>query len=106
MIPPLIPDRLFATRAFGDEDMTRRLFIVGWHLVTATFFCSAVALTLLGLGLVNDAALPRFIGALHASFVALPLFIVAGRLPVAIRRPTPIAFFTCLGTVAVVGWLG
>jgi hypothetical protein len=106
MIAPLIPERLFATSTFGDAEMSGRIYTVGWHLVTAVFFCSAVALTLLGLGVVVDPPMARFIAVVHASFVLLPLFIVARRLPATIGRPVPIAFFTCLGTVAVLGWLG
>lgn len=106
LIAPLFPDRLFATPSFGDEDITRRIFIVAWHLVTAVFFCSGVALLLLGLGVIGDAWLPRFVGLVHGSFVLLALAVVGARLPATVRRPIPIAFLTCMSAVAVLGWLG
>jgi hypothetical protein len=106
MIAPLIPERLFATPMFGDAEMSGRIYIVAFQLITAVFLCSAVALTLLGLGVVHDPLMARFIAVVHASFVLLAALIVGRRLPAAIGRPVPIAFFSCIGAVAVLGWLG
>src|SRR5438105_5000706 len=90
LIAPLFPDRLFATRSFGDADITRRIFITQWHLVTAVFFCSGVALLLLGMGVLEGLWLPRFIGAVHTAFVLIAALIVGRRLPAAAPRPIPI----------------
>jgi hypothetical protein len=100
----IAPLRTHPTQAFGDEDISRRIFIVAWHLVTAVFFISGVAFVGLALGRLSGQWLPRFIGALHGSFALVALAVVRGRLLEVVRRPVPIAFFSVMTTVAVLGW--
>ena len=106
MIGPLTSDRLFATDAFGGAEISRRVFIVTWHLVTAAFATSAAALLLLALGTAADTMLPRFIAAMHASFLVVAGVVLLRRRPGLIARPIPIAFVSCMTAVAVMGWLG
>ena len=105
VIAPL-RDRLFATAGFGDEDMTWRILNVSWQLVTAAFFCSGVLLLLAGLGVVDAPRAPRFVALLHGSFIAVALAIVGRRVPVALPRPVPVAFFSVLTMVTLTAWLG
>jgi hypothetical protein len=106
MVAPLKPDRLFSTAAFGDGDVSYRLFNVVWHIITAAFFCSGAAWLLLASGRLPASLLPPFISVLHASFILVALVCTAGRLPSLIRRPIPITFFTCMTLAALVGWIG
>lgn len=105
IITPLTRDRLFATRAFGDTDMSRRILVVTWHIVTAAFAFAAVVLSLLSFGLVTGAAVPRFLAAMHASFLLVGLGVVGGRFR-ALLRPIPALFAICMSTVCLTGWLG
>ena len=104
MIAPLIRAGLHATGEFGDAEMSGRILTVAWHLTTVVFACSAVALGLLGFGIVTDVAVARFIAACHAAFVLLGAAVVGRRLPAVLPRPVPISFFACLSAVAVLGW--
>ena len=106
LFSPLGRDRLFATSAFGDEEMTRRILLVAFHLVTAVFACSGIAFVLLALGRVEGTATARFIGAMHLSFAVTAVGIVGERALAAFRRPIPIAFGSVMTTVGVLGWLG
>lgn len=106
LMSPLTRDRLFPTRAFGDEDMSWRILAVSWHLVTAAFASSGVALLLLALNLLHGTSLPLVLAATHASFLLVALSIVGSRLLPAFRRPIPIAFAMCMTTVSVAAWLG
>ncbi len=106
VLTPLTRDRLFATRAFGDEDMTRRIFAVSWHVVTAAFGSSAVAFLLLATGRLQGTALPLVLSAMHATFLAVGLSLVGRRAAAAFRRPIPITFATCMTTACVSGWMG
>ena len=95
--------RLFATGTFGDEDMTYRIHLVSWHVVTTVFGGSGVAWLLMAAGILHGPELPRFLGALHLGFILVAAVVVRGRLPTAMRRPVPIAFGVCMSTVALVG---
>jgi hypothetical protein len=100
------PIALFPTKAFGDEDMTRRILLVGWHLITLFFGLSGAAFLLLALGALEGTALPRFLGSVFAAFALCAFALVGARLPAALKRPIPIAFSSVMATVALVGWLG
>ncbi|MBI3537925.1 MAG: hypothetical protein HY070_10240 [Chloroflexi bacterium] len=106
LMSPLTRDRLFPTRAFGDEDMSWRIFAVTWHVVTAAYASSGVALLLLALGLLHGTSLPLSLSAMHATFLIVGVSIVGRRLLSALRRPIPIMFAICMTTVCVAGWLG
>jgi hypothetical protein len=102
VISPL-RQRLFPTRAFGDEDMTWRISLVSWHLITVVFACSGTAFLLIGRGWLDGGDLPRFLGAMHLAFLLGALAIVRGRAFQAFRRPIPITFGVCMTTAAAVG---
>jgi hypothetical protein len=102
---PLTGARLFPTRAWGDEDISWRVFAVSWHLATAVFAFSGVALLLLALGALEGGWLPLFISALHGAFFVLGLAILGPRLLAALRRPIPLAVAVCLPTVCVASLL-
>jgi hypothetical protein len=106
LMSPLTRDRLFPTRAFGDEDMSWRILVVAWHFVTAVFACSGVALLLLALNLLHGTSLPLFLAGTHVAFLLVALSIVGRRFLSAFRRPIPIAFAICMMTVCVAAWLG
>jgi hypothetical protein len=65
---------------FGDGDITKRFFRVGWHAVTMDFFLSAAMLLLLGSTnwLENSSIIARFI-ALHFFGYTFIIGLVAGR---------------------------
>jgi hypothetical protein len=106
LLTPLTTERLFATRSFGDEQMTWRVLVVSWHVVTATFFCSGMALVLMALGRLDAPGLPRFLSVLHASFVMVAFGILGTRLFGVIGKPIPIAFTICMSTASIGAWLG
>jgi hypothetical protein len=106
MLLPLGVDRLFSTRAFGDEENGRRVFIVSWHIPTAVFAVTACAMGMLTFGLTTSSELPRFISVLYATFLPLGWVVAGRRWQSLVVRPIPVAFFTCVTTVAVTGWLG
>jgi hypothetical protein len=106
LMSPLTRDRLFPTHAFGDEDMSWRILAVTWHVVTAAYASSGVALLLLALGLLHGTSLPLCLSAMHAAFLLVGVSIVGRRLLSAFRRPIPITFAICMTTVSVAGWLG
>jgi hypothetical protein len=91
---------------WGDGDMNRRLLSFVWHFVTAVFLCSSGALLLLALGVLEGRALPLFLAALHAAFLALALAFLGPRVLQALRRPVPMAACVCLVVVCVAGLLG
>jgi hypothetical protein len=105
IMTPLTTDRLFPTGAFGDADMSRRVLLVTWHIVTAAFACSASAMLSIALGAVNSVALPLFLSGMHAAFILVGLLAVRGK-RVPLSRPIPLTFFACMGTVSLMGWLG
>lgn len=82
----LTRDRLFPTHAFGDEDMTWRILVVTWHVITAAFASSGVALLLLALSLLHGTSLPLCLSAMHAAFLLVGVSIVGRRLLSAFRR--------------------
>jgi hypothetical protein len=102
----LTRDRLFPTRSWGDEDMGWRVFAVSWHIGTAVFGFSGVALLLLATGVLEGHSLPLFISALHGAFFLLGVSIMGPRLLAALRRPIPISVAICFPTVCVASWLG
>jgi hypothetical protein len=107
LLSPLRRDRPLATRAFGDADVSWRVLAVAWHVVTATFVCSGAALLGLAAGTAPEsAALPRFLSALHASFLIVGVSLVGRRALVAFRRPIPIAFAVCMTTACVAAYVG
>lgn len=105
IMTPLGHERLFATRAFGGADMSRRILLVSWHLVTAAFACSSVMMFVLASGIVTSVPGALFLSAMHVSFLLIALLVVGRRVGL-LLRPIPSAFVTCMTTVAVMGWLG
>ena len=105
LLTPLTPDRLFPTGAFGDADMSRRILLAAWHIVTAAFACSAIAMGLLAFGVVTSPALPFFVSVMHGSFLVVGLWALHGRLDQMLRT-IPLAFVASMSTVCVMGWLG
>ena len=103
---PLRRVRLWATDAIGDEDITWRVFAVTFHVVTATFACSGIALLLAGFGTLPGTSLPRTLAAMHASFLLVAAVIIRSRIAGAWRRPIPIGFATIMSTVLLAGWFG
>lgn len=103
---PLRRKRLWATGAIGDEDITWRVFAVTWHVVTATFACSGIALILAGFGTLTGTSLPRTLAAMHASFLLVAAVIIRRRVAGTWRRPIPIGFATIMSTVLLAGWFG
>jgi len=106
LFSPMSPDRLFETRQFGDADMTKRILVVAFHIVTVVFATCAVALLLLALGEVSSVALPRMIGTMYGGFVLVALAVLRGRAIAAFRGWIPIAFAIAMTTVAVGSWVG
>jgi hypothetical protein len=99
-------ERLFPTRSWGDEDISWRVFAVTWHIGTAGFGFSNVALVLLATSVLKGHSLPLFISALHGAFFVLGLCVMGPRLLAALRRPIPISVAICFPTVCVAAWLG
>jgi hypothetical protein len=92
------------TRPWGDADVTRRVFAVTWHIGTAYFAASAVALYLAGLEAVESHALLRFISIVYAASVAIGVAYLRER-PRTLARPFAAVVVTCLLGVAVLAWL-
>jgi hypothetical protein len=105
VIAPL-RERAFPTGAFGDAEMTWRVWRVGWHLITLFFGGSGLAFLLLWLGRLDGTALPRVLGSLYGGFALLAFALLGGRLPAALRRPIPILFTSVMTAVTLAGWLG
>jgi hypothetical protein len=103
---PMSTDRLFETRQFGDADMTKRILVVAFHIVTVVFATSGVALLLLALGEIASVSLPRVIGTMFAGFLVVALAVLRSRMLSAMRYRIPIAFAICMTTVAVASWIG
>jgi hypothetical protein len=99
-------ERTFATTSFGDADMTWRIWLVSWHLITLYFALTGVTFLLLALGAVDGGVLPRFLGSVFAAFGVTAFLILGRRLPAALPRPIPIVFTLVMTSVALVGWLG
>jgi hypothetical protein len=93
------------TKPWGDADVTRRIFAVVWHIVTALFLASAVTLYLAAFEVVESHQLLRFISIAYAASLGVGLFYL-GRLPDALRRPFGAVVVTCLVAVSVLAWLG
>ncbi len=106
LMSPLARERLFPTPAFGDEDMSWRILAVAWHVVTAVFASSGIALLLLALGLSHGTSLPLFLSVMHAAFLFVGVSVLGPRALAAFRRPIPITFAICMTTVSVATWLG
>lgn len=92
------------TRPWGDADITRRVFAVTWHIVTALFAASAVALYLAAFEAVESRALLRFISIVWAASLGLGLVSFGRRLET-LARPFGAVVGTCLLGVAVLAWL-
>ena len=109
ILTPLTRERLFSTGAFGDADMTRRVLVVTWHVVTAAFGSSAVMMFVWALGGLDGRSGPLVVTVMHASFLLVGLAVVGGRFRGLVKwpvRPIPVGFVTLMTTVAVMGWLG
>lgn len=92
------------TRPWGDAGVTRRVFAVVWHLVTATFAASAAALYLAAFEAVESRTLPRFVSLLFALFLVGGLVYLGARRE-ALTRPFGILVVACLLGVSVLAWL-
>lgn len=92
------------TRPWGDADVTRRVFAVVWHIVTAAFAGSAVALAFAAFEAVDSRALLRYISMTYAAFVGVGL-VYFGTRPKALARPFAAAVVTCLVAVSVFAWI-
>ncbi len=101
----LTRERLFSTHSFGDAGATRRVLLVTWHAVTTAFASSALAMSLWAFGTVTSESGPLFVSGMHASFLLVGLA-VGGRRISSLLKPIPVAFVTCMTTVALMGWLG
>ena len=88
---------------FGDADMTRRVFDVTWHAVTAAFAVSAGALYLMAFDAFDSPELLRFLSALHVAFLLVGAAVMLRRLDALLGRIPPV-FATCMATVAVSTW--
>jgi len=106
LMSPLTREHLFPTNAFGDEDMSWRIYAVTWHVVTTVLASSGGALLLLALDLLHGASLPLFLSVMHAGFLFVGVLILGPRALSAFRRPIPITFAICMITVSVAAWLG
>jgi hypothetical protein len=92
------------TKPWGDADVTRLVFAVVWHIVTALFFASAVTLFLAAFEVVESRELLRFISIAYAASLGVGLFYL-GRRPDALRRPFGAVVVACLVAVSVLAWL-
>lgn len=92
------------TKPWGDADITRRVFALSWHLVTAVFVASAVTLFLVAFGAVESRDVLRFVAIVHAAFLGIGLGYFHKRLA-ALARPFPALVVACLAGVAVFPWL-
>ncbi|MFN0252555.1 MAG: hypothetical protein ACKV2T_37105 [Kofleriaceae bacterium] len=105
LMRPLQREPLFATKAQGDADQTRRVLMISWHFLSVVFLASSVAFLLLATGHAAGTGLPHFLGAVHAAFFVTAVVIVGKRLLDTLRLVVPIASVICLATVAVIGCL-
>ncbi len=103
---PLTPESLFSTRAFGDADVSRRVFLVTWHAVTATFAASAFMMLLLAFGAVTSRPAALFVSALHAGILLVGLAVSGRHIFDGPLRLIPLVFVTAMSTVILMGWLG
>lgn len=92
------------TGPWGDADVTRRVFAVTWHIVTALFLASTVTLYLAAFEVVESRELLRFISIAYAGALGVGLFYLGRRLD-ALRRPFGAAVAACLVAVSVLAWL-
>jgi hypothetical protein len=104
-LTPLTAERLFPTREFGNAERTRRVLMVSWHAVTAAFASSGLMMILLASGAVTSRPAALFLSGMHASFLLVGVAVGGGRISTSLK-PIPIAFFTCMTTVILMGWLG
>jgi hypothetical protein len=102
-LSPLGSDRFVATPT-GDAQVSRLIFVVAWHVVTAAFASSACAMLALTFAHGSVAWAP-FVAGMHAAFLLVGLFIFRARLS-AMWSPIPIVFTMCMLTVVVCTWLG
>jgi hypothetical protein len=93
-----------STRLFGDDDVSRQVFGVTWHSVSAVFLASAVALYLTAFGALESRDLLRFIAILHAAILGVGLFYIEVR-PAAIAQPIPLTFMFAMVTAAGGAWI-
>ena len=107
-ITPLTGERLFPTREFGDADMSRRVYTVTWHAVTAAFASSAVMMFIWAFAGRTDTSGPALVAVMHAAFLVVGLAVSGRRIAGLIRRPRliPVGFFTCMTTAGLMAWLG
>jgi hypothetical protein len=105
-VAPLSRTPLSPSPQWGDEDMTRRVFTVTWHMVTLAFGSCGVVLLLLAMAVLEGSLLPRFITGLHAAFIVLAIAVVGPRVLYTLRRPYGVAVFVSLLTVCLASWLG
>lgn len=93
------------SKLFGDADVGRRVLWVSWHSVTALFAVAAVTLLAMAAGAVeHNAALLRFISAVHAAVIAVGGISLLPR-PDALLGRVPPVFVVCMTTVTVASWL-
>jgi hypothetical protein len=93
-----------SARLFGARDVSREVFGVTWHSVTAVFLASATALYLTAFGALESRDLLRFIAVLHASFLGVgALYVGIGR--DAFRGLIPPLFVVGMTAAAVLAWV-
>jgi hypothetical protein len=93
-----------SARLFGPGDVSWQVFGVTWHVVTAVFLSSAVALYLSAFGALESRDLLRFIAILYAAFLVVGFAYTRGR-PRFLRGPIPPIFFTAMLTAAASAWI-
>jgi hypothetical protein len=91
------------TKPWGDADVTRRVFAVVWHIVTALFLASAVTLYLAAFEVVVSRQLLRFVSIVYAASLGVGLLFL-GRRPDALGRPFGAVVVACLAAVSVLAW--
>lgn len=95
--------QLEPTKPWGDADITRRVFAVAWHLVTAVFLASAVTLYLAAFEAVESRELLGFISIAYAGFIGVGL-LYFGKRPGALARPFAAVVVSCLVGVSAFAW--
>jgi hypothetical protein len=92
------------TKPWGDADVTRRVFAVVWHIVTALFLASAVTLYLAAFEVIESGQLLRVVAIVYGASLGVGLLFLGPR-PDALRRPFGAVVVACLAAVSVLAWL-